>query len=96
MSSLQVREKILEVASEYFDYGCGYFQQRVILTEVAKRLKIELDKGNDSEADLLSEFQQLFKDNVFAVGLNVYYTNLPFMRLTKIGAEILKKDRLMP
>lgn len=96
MNSLEIRKTILEVASEYFDFGTGYFNKGVILKETAKRLGILIEKSNNDEAELMDEFDRLFKDNVFAAGRDVYYPELPFMRLTAIGAEILKKDRRIP
>ena len=55
-------------------------------------------KNDEDKITLLEAFQRLFRDNIFAEGIDIddHLKSLPFMHLTSVGAEILKKDRRKP
>lgn len=90
------REKLLDVAKKNFDLGSGYFQERVILKEVARQLGIDRDR--EKSCELLTEFHKLFDGEkaLFSQGLDLDNPRLPFMHLTQEGKRVLGKREYSP
>ncbi|WP_017416230.1 hypothetical protein [Clostridium tunisiense] len=85
----QIRERLLEVISEYSKQGPGYFQQSNVLRETAKSLDIKGDL--ELEQILLTEWNELFRIGYLAWGYDIANPEPPFCHLTLKAKENLKK-----
>ena len=88
ISGATIRQVMLEVVNEYSSKGPGYFQQGVMLHEVANRLGA---KGNEELARaILSFWNDLFRQGYLGWGHNLDNPDSPFVHLREQGAEALK------
>ena len=84
-----IQETLLQVISEYSEMGRGYFQEKPILNEVVRRLKIR--NNLQLEQNLLTIWHNNFKIGYLDWGYNLDNPTHPFCHLTQEGKEILEK-----
>jgi hypothetical protein len=81
MSKSDLEKELIDIAREYIEQGPGYSQETVVLREAAQRLGV----GDDikQQQQLLTAWNDLFREGVLAWGYDVDNPSAPFFHLAE-------------